>query len=71
MGSPRFTRNSKGTLSFPPQLHTTHEILPCTLQDAVLRCSISKEIPRSLFELETVLDTLYETPEVSPDTRPH
>ena len=40
---PRSTCNSRGTLSFLQQLHTTHEILPCTLEEALLRCSISKE----------------------------
>ena len=30
-----------------------------------------KKNPHSLLELESVLDTLYQTPEVSPDTRPH
>ena len=41
------------------------------LEEALLRCSISKESPSSSLELERVLDTLYETPEVSPRTRPH
>ena len=41
------------------------------LEEALLHCSIAKEIPHSLLELESVLYTLYETPEVSPDTRPH
>ena len=30
-----------------------------------------QESPRSLLEFERVLETLYETPEVSPDTLPH
>ena len=68
---PRLTSESRGTLSFPPQLHANHEILPCMLEEALLHCSIAKEIPHSLLELESVLYTLYETPEVSPDTRPH
>ena len=55
----------------PPQLHTTHEILHCMLEETFLGCSISKESPCYLLELERVLDTLYKTPEVSPDTRPH
>ena len=59
------TRNSRGTLSFGPQLHETHEIHPCMLEEALLCCSVSKESPRSLLELERVLDTLCETPEVS------
>ena len=44
--SPRSTRNSGGTLSIPPQLHTIYEIIPCTLEEALLCCSVSKEIPR-------------------------
>ena len=31
---------------------------PCMLDEALLCCSISKESPRSLLELERVLDTL-------------
>ena len=69
-GSPRLTGNSRGTLSFPPQLHTTQEILPCTLEEALLRYRVSKENSRSLLELKRVLDTLYETPEVSPNIVP-
>ena len=34
-------------------------------EEALLRCSVSQEIPRSLLELERVLDSLYETPEDS------
>ena len=30
--SPRSTGNSRGTLSFLPQVHTHHEILPCYLR---------------------------------------
>ena len=56
---------------FLPQLHVTHYILPCTLKVSLLSCSVSKESPPSLLELGRVHDTLYETPEVSPDTRPH
>ena len=70
-GSPRLTRNLRGTLSLPPQLHAHNEIVPCMLEKAFLCCSVSKESPCSLLELERVLDTLYETPEVGPDTRPH
>ena len=33
--------------------------------EALLRCSVSQEIPRSLLEVERELDTLYETPEAS------
>ena len=69
--SPRMTRNSRGILSYPPQLHANYEILPCTLEEAILCCSVSKEIPCSLLELERVFDTLYETPEIGPDTRLH
>ena len=69
--SPKSTHNSRGTLSFPPQLHENYEILPFTLEKALLRCSVSKECPCSLLEIKRVLDTLYKTPEVSQDTRPH
>ena len=41
--SPRSTRNSRGTLRFPPQLKANYEILPCTLEEALLRCSSFKE----------------------------
>ena len=44
--SPRSTRNLRRTQSFPPQLHANYEILPCTLEEALLRCSVSKESPR-------------------------
>ena len=68
----RSTRNSSGKqLGLPPQLHANHEIVPCTLEEPLFRRSVSQESPHSVFELERVLDTLYETPEVSPDTRPH
>jgi hypothetical protein len=63
--SPRSTNNSRRTLIFPPQLHANYEILTCMLEEALLCCSVSKESPRSLLELERVLDTLCETPEVS------
>ena len=43
--SPRSTCNWRGTLSFPPQLHTNYEILPCTLEEVILCCSVSKESP--------------------------
>ena len=39
--------------------------------EALLRCSISQEIPHSLLEVERELDTLYKTTEASRDTRPH
>ena len=65
------TRDSRGTLSFLAQLQATLKIHPCMLEEAHLCCNISKESPHALLELERVLDTLYETPEVSPDTRPH
>ena len=46
------------TLSFLPQFHANHEILPCRLEEALLCCSVSKESPRSLLDLERVFDTL-------------
>ena len=69
-GSPRSTCNSRETVSFPPQRHAHHEILPCMLEEALLCCSISKESAPSLLKLKRVLDMLYEIPEVSPDTVP-
>ena len=47
--SPMSTRNSRGTLHFPPQLKANDEILPCTLEEALLCCSVSKESPRFLW----------------------
>ena len=69
--SPRSTGNSRGTLSFPPQLQANDKILACTLEEALLCCSVSKESPRSLLEFKSAFDTLYKTTEVSADTRPH
>ena len=46
-------------------------ILPSTQDEALSHCSVSREIPRSLLKLETVLNTLHETPEVPRLTRPH
>ena len=43
---PRSTGNSRGTLSIPPQLHANDEIHACTLKEALLCCSVSKESPR-------------------------
>ena len=62
---------TKGTLSFPPQLHKNHEIFPSTQYEALLQCSVSQEIPCSLLELKRKLDTLYETPEASRDSHLH
>ena len=47
-----------------------HEILPSTQDEALLHCSVSQEIPRSLLELERELETFNETPEASQDTVP-
>ena len=55
---------------FPPQLNASHGILCRMLEDALLRCSDANESTCCLLELEKVLDTLYETPVVSPYTRP-
>ena len=52
---PQVTCNSRGMLSFPPQLHANHEILPCMLEEALIRFSLSKESPCSILELERVL----------------
>ena len=43
---PRSTGNSRGTLSILPQLHANNEILACTLKEALLCCSVSKQSPR-------------------------
>ena len=67
----RLTHNLRGTLSFPPQLHANYEILPFTLEEALLCCSVSKKCPRSLLEIERVLETLYENTVVSRDIHPH
>ena len=48
--SPRSKGNWRGTLSFQPQLHPTDEILACKLNEALLYCSLSKEIPRFLWK---------------------
>ena len=53
------------------QLKKNHESLPSTQDEALSHCSVSREIPRSLLKLETVLNTLHETPEVPRLTRPH
>ena len=47
---PQVTRNSRGMLSFPPQLHANHEILPCMLEEALIRFSLSKESPCSILQ---------------------
>jgi len=39
--------------------------------EALFRCSVSRETPRSLLKLKRVLDTLYATQEVPSDTHPH
>ena len=39
--------------------------------EALFRCSVSRETPRSLLKLKKVLDTLYATQEVPSDTHPH
>ena len=44
-GSARSKRNSSGSLSFPPQLHASYEIVPCMLEEVVLHCSISQKSP--------------------------
>ena len=44
--SPRSTRNSRGTLSFPPQLQANYKIIPFMLEEAILCCSLSKERQR-------------------------
>ena len=41
--SPKSKRNSRGTLLFPPQLKANYEIIPFMLEEAILRCSLSKE----------------------------
>ena len=41
--SPKSKLNWRGTLLFLPQLKANFEILPCTLEEALLHYSISKE----------------------------
>ena len=43
--SPKSTGSSSETLSFPRQLQANYKILPCTLEEALLLCSASKESP--------------------------
>ena len=59
------------TQNFPPSLEGNHGILPSTRDEALSHCIILREIPCSLLKRETVLDTLYATPEVPRHTRPH
>ena len=49
----------------PPQLEKNHEI-PLSLQDEALSLySVSREVPRSIWKVETLLDTLDATQNVS------
>ena len=52
-----------------PQLKANYENFPCTLEEALFPAVF----PKTTFplELKMVLDMLYETPEVSRDTRPN
>ena len=59
------------TPNFPPSLEENHGILPSTRDEALSHCIILREIPHSLLKLETVLNTLYATPEVPRHTHPH
>ena len=59
------------TESVMPQLEKNQEILPSTRDEALFRCSVSREIPHSLFSLERVLDTLDATQEVPLNTHLH
>ena len=42
----------------PPQLQKNQEVPPSSRDEALSRCSVSREIPRSLLKFERVLDTL-------------
>ena len=46
--SPRTTRNSRGTLRFPPQFQANYDILPCTLEEDLLCSAFLKKIHVSL-----------------------
>ena len=41
----------------PPQLQKNQEVPPSSRDEALSRCSVSREIPRSLLKFEMVLDT--------------
>ena len=41
--SPRSTENSKETLKFPPEVHANHEILHCTLEEALYAAAFPKK----------------------------
>ena len=58
-------RNSRGNPSFLPQLEKNKEILSSVRDEALFCCSISREIPHSLFRLKSVLNILEATQEVS------
>ena len=60
--------NSRGTLSFLPQLEENHKT-PSTRDEAQFHCSNSRPIPSSSSQLERMLVTLFATQEVPPDPR--
>ena len=64
-------RKSRGIPSFLPQLEKNHKILPSMRDEALFQSSVSREMPRSLWKHERVLDTLDATQEGPRDTRPH
>ena len=64
-------RNWRVTPSFLPQLEKNHEILHSMRDEALFQSSVSREMPRSLWKHERVLDTLDATQEVPQHTHPH
>ena len=55
--------NSRGTLSFPPQQHANYKVLPYIIEAPFYATAFPKKAHVSL-EIERVLNTLFETPEV-------
>ena len=61
--------NSRGIPSFLPKFLKNQEILSSTRDEALVHCSVLREISPSLLSLERVLDTLEATQEVPQHTR--
>ena len=63
--------NSRGIPSFLPKFLKNQEILSSTRDEALVHCSVLREISPSLLSLERVLDTLEAIQEVSWHTHLH